>query len=93
MVEAINSGVISGAGLDVLEGEELIKEEKELLNDDKLNSSKLKEIVFDHQLLHNSKVVFTPHIAFYSQEAINNIIDITISNIQSFIKNKPQNTI
>jgi D-lactate dehydrogenase len=35
LIEALDKKIILGAGLDVLEGEELIKEEKQLLYDDK----------------------------------------------------------
>jgi len=87
---AINSGQISGAGLDVIEGEYLIKEEKELLNHHSIPSRKLKQLVEDHMLLHNDKVIYTPHIAFFSQEALERIVDCTIQNIIQFTKNKPQ---
>lgn len=91
---ALEKNILSGAGLDVLEGEELIKEEKELLHDlKKLNLEKIRQLAIDHQLLNNEKVVFTPHIAFYSQEAVQRILDVTMDNIQCFIKNKPINVV
>jgi D-lactate dehydrogenase len=91
LLDAINSGMIGGAGLDVIEGENLIKEERELLNHKHhLSAKKLKQIVEDHMLFHNEKVIFTPHIAFYSQEALERILDCTIQDILCFIKNKPQ---
>lgn len=91
LLNAINSGKIAGAGLDVIEGEELIKEENQLLaNHSHLRSKKMKQLIEDHLLLHNDKVIFTPHIAFFSQEALQRIIDCTIQNIQCFVKKKPQ---
>jgi len=83
LIEALDRGILSGAGLDVLEGEELIKEEKQLLYDRK----KLEvwgDLVKSHILLSKDNVVFTPHIAFYSQEALERILDTTVDNIVAF---------
>lgn len=94
LMDALNSGHLSGAGLDVIEGEELIKEEKELLHHPgNLNANKMRQILIDHEILENEKVVFTPHIAFYSQEAVMRILEVTIENLASFIKNKPINVV
>ena len=92
MIEAIDKKIISGAGLDVLEGEELIKEEKQLLYD-KNKLGILGNLVKDHILLSRENVVFTPHIGFYSQEALERILDTTVQNIFTFLSKKPQNTI
>lgn len=94
LMDALNSGHLAGAGLDVIEGEELIKEEKELLyHPGKLNAKKLRQIIIDHHIVENEKVVFTPHIAFFSQEAVMRILEVTIENISSFLKKKPINLI
>lgn len=90
LLRAINKGKLGGAGLDVIEGEALIKEERELLH---ITPKKIKQIATDHNLMHNENVVFTPHIAFYSQEALERILKTTISNINSFILGKPENCI
>jgi len=91
---ALKNNKLAGAGLDVIEGEDLIREERELLHDTKkLNVQKLQQLALDHRIIRNEKVVFTPHIAFYTEEAIRRIIDVTIENIQSFIKKKPINLV
>jgi len=92
LIWALNQGILSGLGLDVLEGEKLIKEEKQLLYDKK-NLEVLAELVKGHILLSKDNVVFTPHIGFYSEEALIRIIETTIENIKQYLLNKPQNII
>ncbi|RMD58812.1 hydroxyacid dehydrogenase [Candidatus Parcubacteria bacterium] len=84
LIEALDKKILAGVGLDVLEGEELIKEEKQLLHDpDKAKS--LARLAKSHILLNKDNVVFTPHIGFYSQEALVRILDTTIANIEGFL--------
>ncbi len=46
----------------------------------------------DHILLSkDNNVVFTPRIAFYSQEALERILETTVQNIQGFISGKLEN--
>ncbi len=94
LMDALKNGKIAGAGIDVIEGEELIKEEKELLHEPRrLNIRKIHQLALDHRIIKNEKVVFTPHIAFYSKEAVQRILDITIENITSFTKKRPINLV
>jgi len=90
LLEALDKQILSGVGIDVIEGEELIKEEKELLYQ-KTNVKKLKLLAKDKLILHNENVVFTPHNAFNSKEALIRILDTTIENINSFTKSKTEN--
>jgi D-lactate dehydrogenase len=92
LIEALDQKILAGAGLDVLEGEDLIKEEKQLLYEPK-NIEVLTSLVNNHVLLDTDNVVFTPHIAFYSQEALERILETTVQNIASFISGNPQNTV
>jgi len=92
LIKALDNGILAGAGLDVLEGEELIKEERELLYE-KENPAILKQLVKDHILLNKENVVYTPHIAFYSKEAVERILETTLDNILSFINKKPINIV
>ena len=91
LLNALNEGRLAGLGLDVIEGESLIREEKELLH--KKNEKEMKQIIQDLNIIRNDRVVFTPHIAFYSQEALTRIVDTSIENINLFINKKPQNLI
>jgi D-lactate dehydrogenase len=92
LIEALDNKILSGAGLDVIEGEELVKEEKQLLYDSK-NLEVLANLVKDHILLSKDNVVFTPHIAFYSKEALERILETTVENIVAFVSGNPQNVV
>lgn len=92
LVQALDQGILAGAGLDVLEGEESIKEEAQLLSDT-LPVEKLRAIVRSYALLNRDNVIVTPHTAFYSVEAEHRIIDTTIENVEDFLAGKPQNVV
>ncbi|MGM5485075.1 MAG: NAD(P)-dependent oxidoreductase [Nanobdellota archaeon] len=85
LMEALDNGKIGGAGLDVIEGEELIKEEKELLHKDS-EPENYKTVMRDHMIFKRENVVFTPHNGFNSREAKKRIIDTTTKNINSFLQ-------
>lgn len=93
LLEGIQSGKIGGAGLDVLEGECFIKEEKQILSKPFMKECDLKTALQDHLLLRQPNVIITPHNAFNSSEALRRILDTTILNINSFLKKKPVNVV
>jgi D-lactate dehydrogenase len=92
LFEALTKKRLGGAGLDVIEGEEYIKEEKQLLHDSS-NIERWKTIVRDHKIFKMDNVVFTPHNAFNSKEAIHRILETTIDNIRSALDGKPKYTV
>jgi D-lactate dehydrogenase len=89
---ALDQRILSGAGLDVLEGEELIKEERQILSRE-FPIDPLKTLLQNHILLNRENVVITPHIAFNSREALQRVLDTTVSNIQAFLAGKPENLV
>ncbi|MCX7924553.1 MAG: hydroxyacid dehydrogenase [Fimbriimonadales bacterium] len=89
---ALEEGILAGAGLDVIEGEEYIQEESALLKMP-LAEQTLKQVVQAHLLLKRDDVVFTPHIAFNSQEAVQRILDTTLANLKAFLEGRPQNVV
>lgn len=93
LLYGLESCKIGGAGLDVLEGECFIKEEKQILSKHFLKECDLKTVLQNHILLKQDNVIITPHNAFNSWEALHRILDTTILNIDSFRKKKPVNVV
>lgn len=92
LLQALDEGILAGAGLDVLEGEESIYEESALLGD-AVNPEKLRVAIQNHVVLKKPNVVFTPHNAFNSQEALERILDTTAENIAAFVTGAPKNVV
>lgn len=93
LIKGMKSGRLSGVGIDVLEEEQLLQEEKQMLRRGGKYEKELKAIVRDHALLKMENVIYTPHIAFYSQEAVLRITNTTIENILAFSKGKLENVV
>lgn len=91
LVKALNDGTLAGAGLDVLEGEHQMSEERERLFDKNMTNADYKILLEDHMLMERDNVIITPHNAFNSREALERILEATVENVQGFIKNKPVN--
>ncbi len=92
LIEALDNGVLSGAGLDVLEGEEYIKEEQQCLYEN-CSPIQTRQREQNKNLLSRDNVVFTPHIAFYSKEALNRILETTQKNITYFLLGEKENCV
>mgnify|MGYP001561558780 CR=1 FL=1 len=92
LVQALDSGIIGYAGLDVLEGEKDILEEKQLLSKN-FDQEQMKKMLESHILLQKENVLITPHNAFNSTEALQRILDTTIENINNFYSGKIQNEV
>jgi D-lactate dehydrogenase len=112
LCEALDSGVVAGAGLDVLEDERVMRREtshiigdqiierlhanfppRELRAPDNSRIKELQSLMLHHKLLERPSVLFTPHIAFNSTEAIERILTVTVENIRGFLNNAPINVV
>ena len=92
LLSALNNNKVSFAGLDVLEEEPLLQEEKELISQN-FDKEKLINVLHDHILIKLPNVIVTPHNAFNSREALHIIVQTTHDNIMSFISKVPKNTL
>jgi len=93
LVSALKKNIIAGAGLDVLEEECMIREEKELLTKAFQPKCDLTTVLQNHVLIQDPRVLVTPHNAFNSREANERIMDTTIENIMSYVKGKRINVV
>ena len=93
ILEGLETGKLMAAGLDVLEEECSLKEERELLTEEYLKKCDIKAQLLNHVLLDRDDVIYTSHNAFNSDEALMQILHVTVSNISSFFQGKPQNTV
>ena len=93
LYQALTLNHLGGAALDVLEEEYELKEEAELLAQDKIPQKDFQNLVEDHILMHLPNVIITPHMAFYTKEAEFSIMETTVGNIKSALSGTPQNLV
>jgi len=70
LIQALDEGIFAYAGLDTMDGEEKMFA-GEVSSDQK-------------NLLSRTNVIYTPHSAFYTKEAMQRILQTTIENIEGF---------
>lgn len=85
IIWALNKGILAGAGLDVVEEEGQI-ENISVVTSGKTSKEEIQKLLSYHMLRDRDDVVFTPHNAFNTKQAIFRIVAATIDNINSFLK-------
>ncbi len=93
ILDGLESHILQAAGLDVLEEECSLKEERELLTDDFLKSCDIKTQLLNHVLLTREDVFFTAHNAFNTDDALLHILETTMENIRAYFDNHPKNVV
>lgn len=94
LYRALKTGIVRGAGLDVLECEDILAMKDELLSRvDCINPECLSKTLINQKFLELNNVIVTPHVAFDTQEAIERILTTTFKNINSFIKGEVINRV
>ncbi|MFP4656714.1 MAG: NAD(P)-dependent oxidoreductase [Candidatus Woesearchaeota archaeon] len=83
LLYALDKGIISNAGLDVIEDENILFGKADETKGHNLSDGNVLKILERNQkVIDRDNVVFTPHNAFNSKEALYRILDKTIDNIQ-----------
>lgn len=112
LIEALDAGIIAGAGLDVLEEESVMREEAGKIVTDQIIENlhqalsqeeagtrtpegikRIDTLFRNERLLSQPNVVFTPHVAFNSAEAVERMLLMTVENIRAFLTGKPINVV
>ena len=93
LIQALTSGKVAAAGLDVLPDEPMIREEAELIRSIFNKEHDLRNLVATHVLLRMRNVIITPHSAFNTREAVGRIVETTAENIAAFLDGHPLNIV
>jgi D-lactate dehydrogenase len=91
--QALDNKQIAGAGLDVIEDENIIKDETAFILSNKINAQDMCTVIADHALMKMPNVIITPHNAYNTNEALDRILDTTTQNIASWIEQKTINVV
>lgn len=87
LIWALNKKILRGVGLDVVEEEDMV-ESMSMVMSSRPTKSDLQDVLSYHMLRDRDDVVFTPHNAFNTEEAIERIVKTTVENIRNFCNNK-----
>jgi len=92
LLEALEDGIVSQAGIDVLEDEDLLHEEKEFFSPF-FQLKDYQTAMADHALMRHPSVIVTPHNAFNSRESLKNILETTVKNLEGMMNSDPVNVV
>lgn len=93
LIQGLEEGIIAGAGLDVIEEEFYAKYPCSLLCSDNATKETLRTTLANTFLMHDRRVVMTPHQAYNSCESLERVIAATIETITQWQKGSPVNQI
>ena len=94
LIEALEAGIVAGAGLDVLEGERFLESsnERQLLSSNVVDGRSREVLALD-VLTRMPNVVITDHNAFNTVEALQRIREGTVANIHAWHAGNPLNLV
>lgn len=93
LILGLDSGILAGVALDVLEEENNLSDEAMILSSTFQKNADYKRLLMNHILINHPNVLITPHNAFNSIEALQRIDNTSIENIQAFLKKEPKNQV
>lgn len=93
LIKSLDNKKVAGAALDVLELESDLKKEALIAAKLTVDQKRLLTLVENDTLLHRSNVIITPHLAFYTEEAIYRILETTLKNINAHFKGRHRNIV
>lgn len=93
LYNALVSKQIAGAGLDVLENEEMISDIDYMTGINRVDKLTLQQTIINTRLFQLDNVIITPHTAYNTKEAIQRILSTTMDNISKFSQGIIQNNV
>jgi D-lactate dehydrogenase len=94
LIQALLTGQIAGAALDVLSQEPWLRDEAQIFRSATPPAPEgLRALVASHALLKLPNVMVTPHVAYDTREAVMRIMDVTLANIEAFAAGAPRNVV
>ena len=93
LYNALQTGKVGGAALDVLENEDILTHREIAIDEATKNHDFFLDSILNFKLLQSEKTIITPHIAFNSSDALQRILQQTADNIDAFISGKPKNIV
>ncbi|PMP93585.1 MAG: hydroxyacid dehydrogenase [Thermodesulfobacterium geofontis] len=80
-----NNKLQGGIAMDVFEGERVLLELQNMLINKTFTAEEYEKALKTLNLLNYPNVIFTPHVAYYTKEAMERIIDWVVENVSRFL--------
>ena len=90
---ALDSGKVAAAGLDVLPYEHFIREKDKDVGVFFKDLFDSKMMLANQLLCQHPNVIVTPHIGWFSFEAVKRSFDLVLNNIRAYISGQPENVV